>query len=131
MASSLVASLSVSCRRQSALVPRPCRWCFLLLSIDSVVESSFIIDVLLDIVGSESLFILVSVVGIVVVVDFCRRRRERCPWSSSVVVVVFVCLVAVSGSRRRYWMMPSWRAPMFITIPTYKIFFQVYMHRSK
>jgi hypothetical protein len=80
---------------------------FLLLSINSVVESSFIIAVLLDIVGSESLFILVSVVGIVVVVDFCRRRRERCPWSSSVVVVVFVCLVAVSGSRRRYWMMPS------------------------
>ena len=43
---------------------------FLLLSIDSVVESSFIIAVLLDIVGSESLFNRVYVVGIVIVVDF-------------------------------------------------------------
>ena len=42
--------------------------------------------------------ILVPVVGIVVVVDLCRRCRVRWPWSLLVVVVVFVSLVVVGGN---------------------------------
>jgi hypothetical protein len=42
--------------------------------------------------------VLVPVVGIVVVVDLCRRCRVRWPWSLLVVVVVFVSLVVVGGN---------------------------------